>query len=67
MGLEYHEIFPMERADVERLLNSGNQQAIIDALLGAAFYDADWRWVQATCLRFLDHQKNGSVGTLQLA
>lgn len=55
MGMKYHEIFPMERADLERLLNSGNEKAIIDALLSAAFYDPDWKWVQTTCLRFLDH------------
>ena len=44
----------MDRAEIERLLESGNEQAIIDALLSAACYDADWRWVQTTCLRFLD-------------
>jgi hypothetical protein len=54
-SVEYHEVFPMDRADLERLLESGNEKAIIDALLSAASYDADWRWVQTTCLRFLDH------------
>jgi len=53
--VEYHEIFPVERADLERLLESGNEAAIVDALLSAASYDPDWRWVQTTCLRFLDH------------
>lgn len=48
-------IFPMDRSDLERLLASGNEKAIIDALLSAAYYDPDWKWVQATCLRFLDH------------
>ena len=55
--MEYHEIFPMDRADLERLLESGNEKAIIDALLSAAFYDPDWKWIQTTCLRFLDHPK----------
>jgi len=55
MGLEYQEIFPMDRAELERLLASGNEKAIIEALLCAALYDPDWKWVQATCLRFLDH------------
>lgn len=53
--VEYHEIFPMDRAGIERLLESGNEKAIIDALLSAAFYERDWQWVQETCLRFLDH------------
>jgi hypothetical protein len=54
-SVEYHEIFPMEREDLERLLDSGNEKFIIDALLSAAFYDPDWKWIQTTCLRFLDH------------
>jgi hypothetical protein len=45
----------MERAELERLFESGNERAIIDGLLSAAFYDADWRWVQNVCLRFLGH------------
>jgi len=53
--MEYQEIFPMDRASLEGLLESGNEAAIIDALLSAAFYDPDWKWVQTTCLRFLGH------------
>ena len=55
--MKYHEIFPLNRPDLERLLESGNQKAIIDALLSAAYYDPDWKWVQTTCLRFLDHSE----------
>jgi hypothetical protein len=50
----------MGRADLERLLESGNEESIIDALLSAASYESDWRWAQTTCLRFLDHPA-GSV------
>jgi len=53
--MEYHEIFRMDRGDLEKLLESGNENAIIEALLSAAYYDPDWRWVQGLCLRFLDH------------
>jgi hypothetical protein len=53
--MKYDEIFPMNRTDLERLLDSGNEEAIINALLSAASYDADWEWVQTTSLRFLDH------------
>jgi len=45
----------MDRAKLELLLESGNETAIVDALLSAASYDADWQWVQSVCLRFLDH------------
>lgn len=45
----------MDRAELERLLESGNEAAIVDALLSAASYDSNWRWAQNMCLRFLDH------------
>ncbi len=48
----------MERAELERLLNGGNEQAITDALLSAAYYDQDWKWVQTVCLQFLDHPQD---------
>lgn len=51
----YREVFPMARAELERQLESGNEQAIIEALLSAACHDLDWRWVQNVCLRLLDH------------
>jgi hypothetical protein len=44
----------MGRPELEVLLESGKQSAIIEALLIAAYYDPDWRWVQGVCLRFLD-------------
>lgn len=53
--MKYHEILPLGRPELEALLESGNENAIIDALLSAAYFDPDWRWVQAACLRFLDH------------
>ena len=49
----------MSRAELERLLDSGDENAMIDALLSAASYDSDWQWVQAICLRYLDHPANG--------
>ena len=51
----YHEIFPVSRPDLNRLLDSGNEQAIYEALLSASFYDLDWEWVQNRSLFFLDH------------
>ena len=53
--MEYQEIFPINRGDLEKMVESGNKKAIVDALLSAAYYDPDWRWVQGLCLRFLDH------------
>jgi len=53
--MEYYEPLPMSRAELEASIESGNQTAITEALLSAAFFDPDWRWVQGICLRFLDH------------
>jgi hypothetical protein len=58
-GAKYHEIFPMSRSELERLIDSGNDSAIIQGLLSAAYYDPDWRWVQNLCLRFLSNPDNG--------
>ena len=53
--MKYHEPLPMSRSELEASIESGNQTAITEALLSAAFFDADWRLVQEICLRFLDH------------
>jgi len=53
--LTYREVVPTSRPELERLLESGNERAIIDALLSAAFYESDWRWVQNTCPQLLAH------------
>src|ERR1700722_9774317 len=49
----------MSRRELEALIESGNENAIIAALLSGAYYDSDWRWVQGICLRFLDHADLG--------
>jgi hypothetical protein len=57
--MRYKEIYPMDRRQLETLFESGNNDAMIDALLSAAYYDPDWRWVQGISLRFLDHADVG--------
>ena len=37
------------------MLLSADAKQIVKALLSAAYYDPDWRWVQARCLYFLTH------------
>jgi hypothetical protein len=54
--MRYQEVLPMRRSELERLLDSTNDEAIGEALLNAAYYDPDWRWVQNQCLHFLDHE-----------
>ena len=61
--MKYHEIFQLGRPELEALMESGNENAIIDALFSAAYFDPDWRWVQGACLRFLDHTDAGVRST----
>lgn len=44
-----------DREELEILLRSLDQQDITDALLSAAYYDPDWRWVQGRCLALSHH------------
>src|ERR1051326_2548243 len=41
---------------MKNLKRSENKDAICDALVGIAYYDPDWRWVQSYCLLFLNHR-----------
>jgi hypothetical protein len=55
--MEYHEVLPICRSEAERLLGSGNETAIIQALLSSAYHDADWPWVQNHCVQLLEHSE----------
>jgi hypothetical protein len=55
--MEYHDVLPISRFEAERLLASGNETAIIQALLSSSYHDADWKWVQNRCLQLLDHSE----------
>lgn len=50
----YHEVLPLERDELENLIGSGNEAAVVEALLSAAFFDPDWRWVQQLCVSHLE-------------
>lgn len=41
------------REQVEATFASGDPSKIAQGLLSAAYYDPDWRWVQAQCLFYL--------------
>lgn len=38
------------------LLRSGDGTEVADALLSAACYDTDWKWVQGQCIIFSRHE-----------
>lgn len=56
---EYQPVEQRTREQVEAMLLSGNEKQVARALLSAAYYDPDWRWVQAQCLYFLTHNDVG--------
>jgi len=57
--VKYGAVVERSRSEVEVLLRSRQGSDIGDALLSAAYYDPDWRWVQAQCLTFSRHEDAG--------
>ena len=54
-GVKYQEVVQRDREELEILLRSGDEQNLQNALLSAAFYDPEWKWVQSQCLAFTRH------------
>jgi hypothetical protein len=52
---QYRAAQQRSREQVEAMLKSGEPEQVIDALLSAAYYDPDWRWVELQCLQALTH------------
>jgi hypothetical protein len=53
--MQYRGVQKRDRQEIELLLRSPEKMDRLDALLSAAYYDPDWRWVQNRCLDFLSH------------
>ncbi|HLJ29065.1 MAG TPA: hypothetical protein VKY85_20310 [Candidatus Angelobacter sp.] len=49
----YEAVIPRSRDEIIELLDSADASKIISGLQSATFEEADWRWVQSQCLRFL--------------
>jgi hypothetical protein len=54
-AVKYEAIMERDREEIEILLCSSDKHDIECALLSAAYYDPEWRWVQAQCLTFTRH------------
>jgi hypothetical protein len=52
---QYRPAQQRSREQMEAMLKSGEPERVIDALLSAAYYDPDWRWVELQCLQALTH------------
>ena len=54
--MRYKAVVERSRSEIEVLLRTGDGSGIADALLSAAYYDSDWKWVQDQCLMFSRHE-----------
>lgn len=52
--MQYKRIQPVTKYEAEAVFAQGTSEHIIEALLGVTYHGEDWRWVQHTCLTFLD-------------
>jgi len=50
--VQYKAVMERSCSEIELLLRTGDGSEIADALLSAAYYDSDWKWVQEQCLTF---------------
>jgi hypothetical protein len=53
--LEYQHVLPVYKEAAARAFELGPPSEIIACLLGAAYHEHDWRWVQDKCLFFLSN------------
>ena len=52
---EYREVPAFERRAALAALDSGDVDRMVDALLGLALHDPDWKWIQDLCIRYSGH------------
>ena len=64
----YYKVVPFTRKEAETAFASGNQEKISDALVGLAYYEADWEYVRDICIKFLsdNNNKNHSMAAISL-
>jgi hypothetical protein len=53
--VRYEDPPALSRQQLESEFDSNCPGRIADALISAALYDPDWRWVQDWCVRFAEH------------
>jgi hypothetical protein len=56
--LKYAKPKRLSRTSVEALLRSGEPSAVCEALVAAAFYDPERRWVEAQCALLAEHSSS---------
>ncbi len=54
---------PISQAKAQEIFASGTGLELSTALVGIAFHEPDWRWVQGICLQFARHPDVGVRST----
>jgi hypothetical protein len=60
--LTYQDITPIDRAEAVLAFESGQSDAVCDALIRVVYHDPDWQWTQEQCLRFTQSDDPGVRG-----
>lgn len=50
--MRFHQVEPLSREELQAAFASRVEERAVEALISAAYYDPDWRWVQSQCLHF---------------
>jgi len=58
MNLQYEDVVPVSKDQALTAFESGNANRIAYALLGVAFHEPDWEWVEDQCLRYLESEES---------
>jgi hypothetical protein len=62
---KYYDPQKRPRAELETMLASSEDDVVCDALLDAAYFEEDWRWVQQECLgRLASRRRSIRCGAL---
>ena len=52
--MRYEDPVAFSKHDAEAAFHSGNEELILEALLGVSWFCPDWQWVQNHCMIFLE-------------
>ena len=54
MKMKFEQINPVDKEQAARAFATADTEKIVHALLGTAYHEADWEWVESRCLQFLE-------------
>ncbi len=63
MNLQYEEVVPTSKDQALTAFAGNDTAGIVHAMLGAAYHEPDWQWVQDWCLHFLESSDPDIRGT----